>query len=137
MIMTKGQVQLTKGLTHLNVAISLGYLLFRYFIKKQTPFGEESYDIQKVFQYLHIMTVPFLVFIFGLIWYVHISPKLASSSKKKLKSGLLLLMLFAGMIGSGYLVQLPFFVGVSLVGVIHSVVGGLWIMIFYYHVYKK
>jgi len=135
--MTKGQVRLTKNLTHLNVAISLAYLLFRYFIKKQTPFGEESYDIQKVFQYLHFMTVPLLVFIFGLVWYVHISPKIISGSKKKLTSGLYLLTAFVVMILSGYLIQMPFFVGVSLVGVLHSIVGGLWVVIFYLHVYKK
>ncbi len=135
--MTRGQVRLTKSLTHLNVVISLAYLLFRYFIKQETPFGEQSYDIQKVFQYLHILTVPLLVFIFGLIWYVHISPKFISGSKKKLQSGLVLIAVFAGMIFSGYLIQMPFFVGVSLVGVIHSIIGIVWILTFYYHVYRK
>ncbi len=135
--MTKGQVRLTKSLTHINVAISLAYLLLRYFIKKETPFGDQSYDIQKVFQYLHIMTVPLLVFIFGLVWYVHISPKIISGLKNKLTSGLYLLTLFAGMILSGYLIQMPFSVGVTLVGVVHSIIGVAWILIFYYHVYRK
>lgn len=135
--MTRAQSKLTQYFVHINAIISLGYLLFRYFLKYQTPFGEQSFAAQKVFQYLHILTVPLLVFVFGLIWYVHIWPKLESRAKKRLKSGLVLIVTFIMMIFSGYLIQMPFSLGVSLVGITHSVVGCVWLIIFYYHIYKK
>ncbi len=122
---------------HINVLISILYTAFFFWVKKETPFGPEAYPIQQSLQYAHIILVPLVVLGFGALLPIHIRPKLMGGNLKKKNSGIILIVLLTVLILSGYLVQFPFARSFPLTGITHTVIGGLWIIAFYWHLRRE
>ncbi len=130
----------TKRYFHLiliiNFIVGFIYIAFRYFVKRNTDFGLESYEVQRYLQYIHIVLVPFLVFSFGCLFSEHVVPKLRKNERKKKKSGLSLVILSVFMIASGYCIQIVLR-GYEVVGIFHSIISVIFILFYVYHLSKK
>lgn len=120
---------------YFNFIVGILYTLFRYFLKKNTLYGEVSYSVQPFFQYTHIIGVCFFVFILGLIFESHVLKKIKRESSKKKKTGYVLVIFSFLMIFSGYLLQTPF-ISSYILGPSHTIISTLWSLVLILHLRK-
>ena len=120
-------------ITLVNLLIAAVYLLFRYYIRVDSDFGEMPSPYQPYLQYLHILFVVPWLFIFGMLTQTHMLPKLKAGRPKKRKSGINLMVLSVLMIFSGYAIQVS---SPEWMGVTHVVVSVAWLIVYLWHVLR-
>lgn len=127
-----------KKLFHLatlaNILVAAFYLVFRYFIRVETEFGEVPSNIQPWFQYFHIFLVIPWVFVLGMLSQTHVFRKLKLKKSKKRKSGITLLTLFTLMTFSGYAIQVT---SPEWIGPMHVIISLVWICAYLWHVLRN
>jgi hypothetical protein len=85
-------------------------------------------------QHWHVLLVPLLVFLLGVLWPLHVLPALRARRALR-ASGLALLALAAVMIASGYVAQVLLDEGWRrATGWIHALSSALWLVAFVLHV---
>src|SRR5688500_3367794 len=103
--MTRWEIWLQHVANLLVGGTGLGYAWFRYFQKPLDEFSQASHPLQIVFQDLHVLTAPLLVFACALIWRSHVLQQLEQKNSGKRVSGWTLIVAMAPMIVSGYFIQ--------------------------------
>jgi len=81
------------------------YGWLRYFAQRAGEFGAEPHPLQGLAQHLHVVTTPFLVFAFGMLFRNHALAMLRTGQPSGLRSGWVMLLSMGPMILSGYGVQ--------------------------------
>lgn len=120
-----------------NLAISiigLIYFYFDFFLKVKTPFGLRPHPQTSTLLHMHIITVPLLLIMFGVLWKGHIYKKLKVGLKKRKKSGIAILIFFILMCVSGYALQIALGVEIDKnLGLFHTALSVLWLMFSLWH----
>jgi hypothetical protein len=97
------------AMTHAAIALVAGsgfaYGWMLYFAEPADEFAIVNHPWQPTMHILHVVTAPLFVFVLGLLWPTHITPKLRSGASARRRSGIGLVALAAPMIASGYAVQ--------------------------------
>lgn len=83
------------------------YGVYKYFFQIETEYGIRPHPQQEIWQTIHILLSPLLIFAFGLLWQNHIV-KMYEKALMKRKSGISLVITMLVMIFSGYLVQVVY-----------------------------
>ncbi|HET6329471.1 MAG TPA: hypothetical protein VFF76_01660 [Holophagaceae bacterium] len=81
------------------------YGWFRYFGQRMGDFGPEPSRWQGVWQHLHVLAAPLLLFMLGVIVRGHLLMKLRAGGREGRRTGLGLGLLIAPMVLSGYGIQ--------------------------------
>jgi hypothetical protein len=96
----------TFNLTAAAVTVTgVAYFWMKNFVTSPDPFAVVNHPWEATMLHLHVLTSPAFVLIFGIILNSHIIRKLGASKMPNRRSGLSSLLLFATMLGSGYLLQ--------------------------------
>lgn len=96
----------TFNLSSLAVAGSgFAYLWMKYLLETDDPFALVNHPWQATMLHLHVLTSPSVILILGVVLNSHIMKKLKTYGRPNRTSGLLTLVTFGVMIGSGYLLQ--------------------------------
>ncbi len=114
--------------------IGILYFFYDFFLKVETPFGLRPHPQTSSLLHLHIITVPLLLIMFGILWKGHIYSKLKSDHKERKRSGVAILILFSLMCLSGYMLQLA--LGVSIdqnLGLFHTALSLCWLIFSLWH----
>ena len=93
------------GSTILVGASGVVYAVMSYFMTTDDPYAVINHPLQPLFLKIHIVTAPLLVFAVGTVFTRHIWKQWRSGPQRGRRSGLWLMLAFAPMILSGYLVQ--------------------------------
>ncbi|MBL0314169.1 MAG: hypothetical protein IPP78_16015 [Holophagaceae bacterium] len=86
-------------------ATGLLYGWLRYFGQRVGEFGVEPHPLQAMLQHLHVLAAPLLVFTLGLLVRGHVLPMWRSGRAGGRASGIVLALILAPMVLSGYAVQ--------------------------------
>lgn len=86
-------------------ATGFGYFWMKYFVQNDDPFAVVNHPWEPAMLNLHVLTSPPFILIFGIILNSHILKKLGATKMPNRKTGLVSFALFAGMVVSGYLLQ--------------------------------
>jgi hypothetical protein len=116
--------------------IGVAYLIFKYFYSIETQFGERPHPLTGDLLHLHIITVPFLIFVIGHLFGRHIYPKLKSGKQKRKNSGVFILILFILVSLSGYILQIAVS-EMNEIGIAHSVLSIFWFIFSVWHSRKN
>ena len=81
------------------------YIWMKYFVESDDAFAVVNHPWQPATLDVHILASPVFVLIFGIILNSHVMKKLRATGVPNQKSGLTSLAMFAGMVVSGYLLQ--------------------------------
>jgi hypothetical protein len=103
--MNRWHKRLLGALTVVAGASGLAYLWMKYFIESQDPFAVINHPWQPYVLYVHLLSSPALVLVFGMVWTSHVSGKLDDRRPYSRRSGLVSIWTFAVMAASGYLLQ--------------------------------
>ena len=83
---------------------------------------------------LHILTVPLLVFAYGLLWRHHVWARIRAGFLRRRRSGMALAGLLLPMAASGYLLQVAVDPGWRRVWIwVHGVTACLWVALYLGH----
>jgi hypothetical protein len=111
----------------------LVYAWMRYLVAPADEWAVVNHPWQPLFQHLHVLAAPLLVFAMGLIWSAHIIGKLQNGRKNRM-AGLGLTALFLPMASSGYLLQVSVQPGWRQAWIwVHIVSSLLWVAAFVVH----
>ena len=83
----------------------LVYAAMRYLAEPDDPFAVVNHPLQPLFQHLHLLCAPILVFVAGFLWQRHVLGRLTSEGSKGRGSGWALILTLIPMVLSGYLIQ--------------------------------
>ncbi len=86
-------------------ATGLLYGWLRYFGQRAGEFGVEPHPLQATLQHLHVLAAPLLVFALGMVVRAHVLPMWRNGRHGGRASGVLLALILAPMVLSGYAVQ--------------------------------
>lgn len=86
-------------------ATGLLYGWLRYYGQRAGEFGLEAHPLQATLQHLHALAAPLLVFALGMLVRGHVLPMWRSGRHGGRASGILLALILAPMVLSGYAVQ--------------------------------
>ncbi len=103
--MSRWEIILLHTSTLLVGGTGLVYAWMLYFMSPVDEFSVVNHRLQPEVQHAHIWLAPLLVFGIGLIWRSHIWKHYSGGRAQRRRSGLTLLVVFAPMIVSGYLIQ--------------------------------
>lgn len=81
------------------------YGVMKYLMTSDDPYAVVNHPLQPLMLKLHIVTVPFMVFAVGLVFTQHIYQRWRSGRSTGRGSGVLMVLTFAPMVISGYLIQ--------------------------------
>jgi hypothetical protein len=110
------------------------YLWMKYFMITDDPFSVVNHPLQPHALSLHLLTAPLLVFAFGLIFESHIANRLRLGTTLNRRSGILSVLTFALMTGSGYALQVTAAPTLSRVAlVLHLSSSGLFLVSYLMH----
>jgi len=110
------------------------YAFMRYFMKPASEWAVVNHPWQPLLQHLHVLSAPLLVFACGLIWSRHVVGNLRREERGGATSGPGLLLTFAPMALSGYLIQTTTGESWRQVWIVtHLVSSGAWILAFAGH----
>jgi hypothetical protein len=110
------------------------YAFMRYFMKPASEWAVVNHPWQPLLQHLHVLSAPLLVFACGLIWKQHVVGNLQREERGGATSGPGLLLTFAPMALSGYLIQTTTGETWRQVWIVtHLVSSGAWILAFAGH----
>lgn len=91
--------------TLLVAGTGLLYLWARYLATPVDPYAVARSPVQPLFQHLHVLVAPLLVFAVGIIWREHVWGHFRRDMPARRRSGIALLLALAPMVLSGYLLQ--------------------------------
>ena len=97
--------RLFNATTLLVTATGLAYLYMKYFVRSDDPFAIVNHPWQGPMLSLHVVSAPFLVLLFGMIFRSHTLRKLQSPIPSNRRTGWTSLVSFGSMAISGYLLQ--------------------------------
>jgi hypothetical protein len=83
----------------------LVYGWMRYFAAPSDPYAVVNHPWQPLFQHLHILVAPLLVFAAGFIWREHVWKHWRIGVRGRRRSGLSMMLTVVPMVVSGYLIQ--------------------------------
>ena len=83
----------------------LVYALMRYFMRPADEWAVVNHPWQPHVQHLHLLFAPLLVFACGWIWQGHVAGRQRQAEEPRRRTGPGLIVAFAPMIVSGYLIQ--------------------------------
>lgn len=86
-------------------ASGLLYGWLRYYGQHMGEFGVEAHPLQATLQHLHVLAAPLLVFTLGMLVRGHVLPMWRNGKHGGRASGILLALILAPMMLSGYAVQ--------------------------------
>ncbi len=86
-------------------ASGLLYGWLRYYGQHMGEFGLEAHPLQATLQHLHVLAAPLLVFALGMVVRGHVLPMWRNGKHGGRASGVLLALILAPMVLSGYAVQ--------------------------------
>lgn len=109
-------------------------LVMIFFVVPVDEWSVVNHPWQPLFQHIHVLSAPLMVFVLGVIWARHVQPKLVSAAPGGKRSGLALVPPTVVMAASGYLLQ----IAVDqwwreLWSGLHVVVSVAWLVIFVMH----
>jgi hypothetical protein len=122
-----------------SAAIAVGgtglvYGWMRYVSEPDDEFALVNHPWEPDLRALHIVTAPLLVFACGLLWRAHVWGRIRAGFQSRRRTGILLAVLLAPMVASGYLLQ------VSTADVwratwmwTHGVAGAMWALVYVAH----
>lgn len=132
--MTKVERNTIFTINYLVVITSFVYFIAKYFLEIEGEWGPETHPLTIIFQKVHILTVPFLVFAVGMIFSNHVWKRIETGYKKSRNSGIFLLILLILMSVTGYLIQITDNQNFrEYSAYIHVAVSIIWSVIFSYH----
>ena len=106
-----------------------------YLIKPTDQWSVVNHPWQPFVLHAHVLAAPLMVFVFGVLWAVHVQPRLQSGAPEGRRTGLIMSVTTPAMIASGYLVQVtvePVWSAVWEVS--HLVSSALWLLVLVVHV---
>lgn len=86
-------------------ASGLVYLWMKYFADSGDPFAVVNHPWQPAMLKIHLLSAPFFILVFGIVFQSHVTRKLRSRQTANRRSGWVSLVTFALMTMSGYLLQ--------------------------------
>ena len=132
--MTPWEVRLQHLVNLLVVGTGLGYAYFKYFAHGTNAYSTIGNVNEPIFHDAHVLVVPALVFVCGLIWNSHVLRNLKTARNVKRGSGLGLIIILLPMVATGYLVQTAVDESWRRAWVwIHLVTSGVWTMSYIVH----
>ena len=115
-------------------ASGIVYLWMKYFMTTDDPFSLVNHPLQPHALSLHLLTAPLLVFAFGLIFESHIAARLRLGTPLNRRSGLISVLTFALMTGSGYALQISSAAALSRAAlVLHLASSGIFLVSYLLH----
>lgn len=84
----------------------LVYFVMKHLLTSDDPFAVVNHPLQPAVQHLHVLVAPLLVFATGFIWARHAAPRMGRTGTRNWRSGITLMLGFAPMVASGYLLQI-------------------------------
>lgn len=123
-------------LTNLIISsVGVLYFIFKTFFDVETPYGVRPHEFTSSLLHAHIITVPLLLIIVGLILGKHSIPKLRAKKNKRKISGISLIVFFVLMTFSGYLLQVGLGLdSIFLIGWGHILISVLWMLVSFWHI---
>lgn len=103
----KNIYKLTHWATYLTIIHGVIYGIYKYFLQVESQYGPRPHPMQDLWQGIHIVLSPLLIFAFGLLWKNHIVLMYQNALIKR-RSGIILVVSMIIMIFSGYLVQVVY-----------------------------
>jgi hypothetical protein len=132
--MTKTEARIFNFINLFIIVTSIIYFIYKYFFKVTTDYGVRPHALTGTWLNVHILAVPFLIFIVSAIFKDHALAKIKSQSTLRQMSGWSLLLLFPIMVFSGYLLQMGIRPEVnSLLAYIHIAFSALWTLFSLWH----
>lgn len=121
------------------LTVATGFVLawMIYLLKPVNEWDVFNHPWQKHVQGLHILVVPLLIFVVGIIWKKHIQERLFRRGQPRKFSGWILILILFPMVFSGYLLQVSseeFWR--NLHGQIHLWTSLVWSLMFLVHIFK-
>jgi len=102
----KSSVRLLAWSATLPVAVTGGvYAVMAYCMSPADPMDVLNHPWQPDVMHWHLLTAPFWLFAFGVLWQSHIGPKLRAGGRSRRRTGITLFSLSIPMALSGYLLQ--------------------------------
>ncbi|MEH0860803.1 hypothetical protein [Halobacteriovorax sp. DPLXC-1] len=132
--MTRAERNTIFTINYLVLITSIIYFIAKYFLAIEGEWGPETHPLTIIFQKVHVLTVPFLIFAVGMIFSNHVWKRIESGYKKSRTSGIFLLVLLVLMSLTGYLIQVvdgQVFREYS--AYLHIAVSVIWSVVFSYH----
>ncbi len=113
---------------------SIIYFIAKYFMSIEGEWGSETHPLSIIFQKIHILSVPFLLFFVGVIFTNHIWKRIRIGYPNSRTSGIFLLGLLLIMSLSGYAIQISDVNWLREASAyLHIGVSVLWTLGFTYH----
>ena len=110
------------------------YGWLRYYGQRMGEFGAEAHPLQATLQHLHVLAAPLLVFALGMVVRGHVLPMWRNGRPGGRASGVLLALVLAPMVLSGYAVQVAVEPGWRLTFAwIHGVTSLLFLLAYCVH----
>ncbi len=119
---------------NLSVALTgVIYFVMKFLMEPVDEWAVVNHPWQPAMQHLHVVAAPLLVFVVGYIWRQHIAYGLAHGEASR-RSGWGLILSFAPMAASGYLVQISTDeTWRTIWSYLHLVTSGVWLLAFAAH----
>jgi len=109
------------------------YAILAYLLEQEDPFQAYNHWLQPWALHAHIVGVPLLVFAVGWVFSAHVMARLRDTPSRR-ASGVTLIVFFAIMVLSGYLLQvMSSDLARTALSWIHGIAGVLWTLVFAGH----
>ena len=132
--MTKTEARTFNFINLFIIITSIVYFIYKYFFKITTDYGVRPHQLTGTWLNVHILSVPFLIFIVSYIFKDHALAKIKSQITLRQVSGWSLLTLFPLMVLSGYLLQMGVRPEINdWIAYIHIAFSLLWTIISLWH----
>ncbi|MAZ49455.1 MAG: hypothetical protein CME65_12920 [Halobacteriovoraceae bacterium] len=118
---------------YLTILHGVIYGIYKYFFQLETEYGIRPHPSQEIWQSVHILLSPLLIFAFGLLWQNHIV-RMYENAIIKRKTGITLVIFMLLMIFSGYLVQVVYAVDLQKYSAyLHIAVSAVFVLAYLIH----
>lgn len=115
-------------------ATGLVYGWMRYLAEPVDEWAIVNHPWEPNMKALHILLVPLLVFACGLLWRTHVWGRIQAGYPHRRRTGILLALLLAPMVVSGYALQVAVDESWRLAWIwLHGVTGCLWVLGYLVH----
>lgn len=100
----------------------------------ESDYGPRPHELTATWLHLHIITAPIVILTVGYLLPIHILPKVKKGSSPRKRSGIFMVVSFAVMVISGYLLQMGFSANFDkATGLVHSIISGIWGVLLLWH----
>jgi hypothetical protein len=105
------------------------YAVMRYLMEPADQWAVVNHPLQPLFQHLHLLSAPLLLFGLGLMWTLHLVAGWNSRKPRKSYTGSIIFILMILMVFSGYLIQVTTTQALLRVWVVlHVVSSVVWLL---------